>query len=57
MRVKKPWLEFFRKAVQEMNYRSPVYRMLKKELSAKGYWRNKRRGPGDAERFRGSERD
>lgn len=57
MRVKKPWIEFFRKAVQEMNYDSPIYRMLKKELTARGYWRNKKRGAGDAGRFRGRSQD
>lgn len=52
MIVKKQWVEFFRKAVQEMNYDSPVYKMLKRELTAMGYWRNKKRGRPNVEHLR-----
>jgi hypothetical protein len=53
MRVKKHFVEYFRKAVQEMNYDSPIYKMLKRELTAKGYWRNRPRGKPGADNLRG----
>lgn len=50
--MKREWVEFFRKAVQEMNYDSPVYKMLKRELTVQGYWRNRKRGKADIENMR-----
>jgi hypothetical protein len=53
MRVQRRFIDYFRKAVQEMNYDSPVYKMLKKELTRLGYWRNKPRGKPDIENMKG----
>lgn len=52
MVVKKQWIEFFRKAVQDMNYDSPIYKMLKRELGAMGYWKNRPRGKPTVEHWR-----
>lgn len=57
MRVRKQWLQFFEKAVREMNYDSPVYKMLKRVLSERGYWKNRPRGNSSAEHFRGKRHD
>lgn len=46
-------IEYFRRLVREMTYRSPVYRMLKQELSALGFWRQRPRGKPDAKYFKG----
>jgi hypothetical protein len=35
-----------------MNYDSPIYKMLKRELTALGYWRNKPRGRPTVEHWR-----
>lgn len=50
--MRKDFLDYFRQAVRDMNHRSPVYRMLKEELSAKGYWRNRPRGKANPQNLR-----
>lgn len=37
-------LEILRKRIRRMTRRTALYRLLKEELSAKGYWKNKARG-------------
>lgn len=55
MRVKRHILDYIRRAIREMNYDSPLYKMLKQELTRLGYWRNRPRGKGSAEHFRGKQ--
>jgi hypothetical protein len=37
-------IERFRKLIQQMSRDSMIYKMLKEELTAQGYWKNKARG-------------
>ena len=38
--------------VQKMSVRSELYKVLKRELSARGWWKNRARGKADPNRFK-----
>ena len=44
MPLKTLFIEQLRQKIRKMSHRSQVYKALKTELSALGYWRNKPRG-------------
>jgi hypothetical protein len=47
-------LEELARQIQEMNYTDPLYKVLKQELSARGWWKNKPRGKADVFHFTGA---
>lgn len=51
------WVDFerLRREIREMSPRSLLYRLLKEELTALGYWRNRPRGKPDAVWFAGKD--
>ena len=51
--AKKIDIEGLREVIKGMNRRQKLYKLLKKELSALGYWRNRPRGKPSADNFKG----
>lgn len=50
-------IEALRWDIRTMTYDSPLYKILKEELSVHGWWKNRPRGRSDARYFRGKVSD
>ena len=48
MLLNKAQLEYLRQSIRRMTRASGLYKALKQELSALGYWKNLKRGKPDA---------
>jgi hypothetical protein len=45
--------QIFRHYLRRMTWKQKLYRILKEELTALGYWKQRRRGRPDVENLRG----
>jgi hypothetical protein len=42
--IRKRWVEFFPRALSEMDYDSPLWKVVKQEMERRGNWKNRPRG-------------